>query len=78
MPERGLSRREFLGVSGGVGVGLVLSFSLPVRADAKLAPPAAHDVNAWIRRNADHVPNDLEKHKNYHDVNDLWSRLATS
>ncbi len=54
MPERGLSRREFLEVSGGVGVGLVLSFTLPVRAGAeKIASPGTHELNAWIRIGVD-------------------------
>ena len=54
MSDRGLSRREFLGVSGGVGVGLVLSFSLPgTGCAAKPAAAAAGELNAWIRIGTD-------------------------
>ncbi len=55
MPERGLSRRHFLEVSGGVGVGLVLSFALPggPAAARKTAPPGTQELNAWIRIGTD-------------------------
>ena len=54
MPERGVSRREFLEVSGGVGVGLVLSFVLPVQVRAaQVASPGMQELNAWIRIGVD-------------------------
>ncbi len=50
MSDGGFSRREFLSVSGGLGVGLVLSFSLPGSGRAeKLSVPETHELNAWIR-----------------------------
>jgi len=51
MPEASLSRRSFLKVSGGAGVGLLLSFPLPpgaARASAQAAATPA-EFNAWIR-----------------------------
>ena len=54
MADRGLSRREFIEVSGGVGVGLLISFALPVRAGAaKMASSGTHELNAWIRIGVD-------------------------
>jgi len=48
MAERGLSRRDFLQVSGGIGIGLVVSFSVPLRSHAKDAP-AGGELTAFIR-----------------------------
>ena len=56
MSERGLSRREFLEVSGGLGVGLVLSFALrmpPAAAAGEFTPTKMHELNAWIRIGVD-------------------------
>ena len=52
MPDEGISRREFLTVSGGVGIGLVVSFTLPARGNAA-TPPAAGEFSAWIRIGSD-------------------------
>ncbi|MFP8875790.1 MAG: molybdopterin cofactor-binding domain-containing protein, partial [Myxococcota bacterium] len=50
MPEAGLSRRSFLQVSGGAGVGLLLSFPLSLRgAEWAPADSTVAELNAWIR-----------------------------
>ena len=54
MSESGLSRREFLSVSGGVGVGLVISFALPESGyAAKLEGAGSRELSAWIRIGSD-------------------------
>ena len=49
----GLSRRDFLQVSGGVGIGLVVSFFVPLsfarRADAVVEGGGSRELNAFIR-----------------------------
>jgi isoquinoline 1-oxidoreductase beta subunit len=50
MPDVALSRREFLQVSGGAGVGLVVAFWLPARAlPATPAAAAGGELNAYVR-----------------------------
>jgi len=48
MAEAALSRRAFLKVSGGAGLGLVVSFHLPLRARGEDAP-AGGELNAFVR-----------------------------
>jgi isoquinoline 1-oxidoreductase beta subunit len=56
MSEASLSRREFLTVSGGLGAGLVLSFSLPgLGHAARPNAPGRHELSAWIRIGTDDV-----------------------
>jgi isoquinoline 1-oxidoreductase beta subunit len=50
----GLSRREFLRVSGGAGIGLVVAFSLPACKRAREEPePGETELNAFVRIGSD-------------------------
>ncbi len=57
--EAGVSRRDFLRISGGAGIGLVVAFQLPAcsrGSDPGLAPvPGTGALNAWVRIASDGV-----------------------